>query len=152
MNFGEGLSESPHALYISVIEIEISKSMEIEMDVKVFSDDLYSSMLSGEPSLVSLEAKWDKDEVSNYFASKIELKSGATPIPIILQEINIEGESTFLQFEGSLPSGSKDLRIQLGHFYELFPTQRNILKLRNGESQEHAIFSSAQQVNKYDLN
>ena len=148
---GVDFSDDAHALYISVTEIEISESLELEMVVKLFSDDLYSSMLSREPTIVSVESKWNLKEVSNYISDKIKLRSGGIPVPIILHEINIEGESTFLRFEGSLHSDSKDLEVQLGHFYELFPTQRNILKLKNGGEQEHAIFVSAQQVNQYDL-
>ncbi|MFT4568385.1 MAG: hypothetical protein ACI9FN_003354 [Saprospiraceae bacterium] len=134
-----------HGLYLSVTEIEVYEG-ELTATVKVFSDDLYSCMLNRDVTIESSIEEIIKEEIEAYFAVYFNITESQKPIEMKLESFSEEGDSYFLQFSCPQSIESDKIKIQLGYFYELFPTQRNILKFKTKSGQHHGIFKSKDQI------
>lgn len=134
-----------HGVYLSVTEVEIDEQGAVQIVLKVFSDDLFNSMKNQNSNIVSLESALVRDEVRIYFEENLQLKSDQNLLTLSLEEISEVGESTIIIFGASMSPESNGIEVGLHHFFELFPSQRNILKLKYLGRQEHAIFTASHQ-------
>ena len=139
-----------HALYLSVTEIEVSEG-DLTATVKVFSDDLYSCMLNRDATIESSTENFIKEEVTAYFADYLIIKGIQDQVIMNLESFSQEGDSYFIHFSSLFSKDSKQLKIRLGYFYELFPTQRNILKLKTRAGQHHRVFKAKDQIETISL-
>jgi len=139
-----------HALYLSVTEVVVAQE-NYSITVKVFSDDLFSCMYNRDKALKSTMDHLVDTEIEAYFADHLLIQEDEKSEPLTLVSFSTEGDSYFLHFSQVRSKNSDLIKIQLRYFYELFPTQRNILKVKNDADQQHRIFKSKDQIESFQL-
>lgn len=139
------ISTADHAIYISVVDMTISDD-RITGEIKVFSDDLYDALLDHHgDDLVSTVLDVDQAEAQEYFSNHVKIMSSdGANVPLTISRIYIEGDSHRLQFE--VEDESSIALLQVSYFYELFPTQQNIVSITKGDQKSYYRFQSATQV------
>jgi hypothetical protein len=123
-----------HALYISVAEVNIADDL-VDIELKVFTDDLYNALKNWNPELKSTHSDLAMIEVQGYFNQYFKLSNGQQSILLTSQKIESNGDAHFIHFKGILIDALAPLTINASYFFELFPTQQNILKVKKGDHQ-----------------
>ncbi len=120
--------EERHAVYISVVEIEVN-----EIRVKVFSDDLRDAIRNhagviAEDNTTDFCNKYQQ-EIERYFSEKLSLVINDESIPFKYESATDEGDSYWIKFQFDQEENWRSIEVEDKHFMELFPTQSNIIKV-----------------------
>lgn len=86
----------------------------------------------------------DDQEVQSYFEKYIKLY----PIqdePLQVHQVTIEGDSFFINLSINREFETVE-QLSVSHFFELFSSQKNILKLSLGDQKRYYTFKSADQI------
>ncbi len=136
-----------HGIYLSVVEITDVENDFMNMTVKVFRDNIVDALrYANDESLKSSIDKLDKDELTQYFNDHIKF------YPIRSEDLRfeayrIEGDSFIINYE-ILRSLESIEECKLSHLFELFPNQKNILKVDVSGNAIYKMFSSEDQIEK----
>jgi len=131
-----GLIFPIHAFYVSITDVEYqAENKSLKVQVKIFSNDLEDDIrnLSGE--VINLQDGVNTQEslrVDNYLFQRMKLLIDGKPPELRLTSCKVEGDAVFSIYEGELRKEPKDLEISSHILLELFPTQSNIVRLKNG--------------------
>lgn len=141
--FFSAFLSSEHAIYLSVVEIsDIDKSVDIT--VKVFRDDMVDALRNNTDVLESTMDALDHEELRAYFAEHIKLYP-ATDQSLQVRSVTIEGDSFFINLFINRDFSTVQ-QLGLSHFFELFPTQKNIVKISTGGQLHYYTYKSASQI------
>jgi len=134
-----------HAIYLSLTDIEIVEG-EAKLKVKVFSDDLRDALKNYQsteykPADLQNFFSLNQSLADDYFSKHFQLQVEDEPIAIKVKEFSIEGDAHFINFSCVLPQNIKNITVKADFFMELFPTQTNVLKVKNGAQTQYLKFN-----------
>ena len=143
-----------HALYLSVMDISYeAEGHELRVKYKIFTDDLEAGVraLSGE--LIALQDGISREEASRvqaYLQEKCQVEASQA---LTWELISCENQSdaTFIELRAEFKGALSQLRISNSLLIDLFPTQRNIVRLRNGDKQQLLSLSVKKQKGTFQL-
>jgi len=138
---GTHSTESDHAIYISTFYVDISTT-EVKAEVRVFEDDLRAALRSHTGYVTDTTVIDFQEDVLSYFRKYLLMDISTHPVIWQIQDLKLVGDSYRIYLQSELPISANDVdcSISAPYFFELFPTQKNVLRLRRGELQEHHIF------------
>lgn len=142
--------DNPHAIYISVVELELKEDVLVG-NVKVFSDDLVSALRNYNKHSTSTELQVEELEIENYFNDHFKISNNEDGVTLELLKIERLGDSHWLNFEIELNSQFNTIDIQASYFFELFPTQKNILSIKGASANQYFTFKSKDQTETINL-
>ncbi|MEM8889359.1 MAG: DUF6702 family protein [Bacteroidota bacterium] len=123
-----------HALYISVTDIfYLENQKELEIKFKIFSNDLEDDIRSSQNIVLELEDGVNEEEaavVHKYLLDKVEIFLDGKAAPVRMISCQQEGDAIFSVYKGTIENRPKKLEIYNKILIDLFPTQRNIIRLR----------------------
>ena len=130
-----------HAIYISTFYIDISET-DVRAEVRVFEDDLRAALRSHTGYVTDINATVFQDDVLSYFRKYLVMDISEHSLTWELQSLELVEDSYRIHLKDAMPSSADHLQcsITASYFFEIFPTQKNVLRLRKGEQQEHRIF------------
>lgn len=133
--------ESDHAIYISTTYLDISPTY-IEAEVRVFEDDLRAAIRSHTGYVTDTTAVEFRDDVLSYFRKYLTIDISMNPITWELQDIELVGDSyrIYLDTQIKSPADEVSYAIVAGYFFDVFPTQKNVLRLQKDDLQDYHIF------------
>ncbi len=133
-------NQPSHAIYIGVVQIDhLKASSTAQIQIKVFADDLTNCLQHAFPkeSLFSESELCNnqKEKITQYFNENLSLSINQQSSKLTFQNCSVEQDTYWLKFEMSCPPTWHRLDVSAGFFMELFPTQSNIVQVKNGDEQ-----------------
>jgi hypothetical protein len=136
-----------HAYHASIMEARLNpKTQQLEVALKVFTDDLETALSSGRPrhlSLAETPAAQLTPLLSGYLRRCLSVgtKPGET-LPLNYLGQQVEKDAYWLYFSVKLPAGAPVKGLNLRHrlLMEQFPDQMNIVNLEAGGKKQSALF------------
>jgi hypothetical protein len=127
-----------HALYISMTDVNVEKN-SLQMVTRIFSDDLRDALknhapLQYQPTDLSQFFSLNKTIAKEYFEDKLKLFADKSRLALILEGHSVEGDIHSISFQSRFTKPIKRLSVDATFLMELFPTQVNVFKIKNGES------------------
>lgn len=134
-----------HALYLSVVELEVNELSKVSLKIKIFADDLVDALRHDNSLNQSMFEKLIIEELNIYFNKYLKVKSDDSFSEIKVVDYQKEGESFFINAVLA-EENFREVTFQIGYLFELFPTQQNILKVKKDGAQSYYLFKSADQI------
>jgi len=135
----------PHAFYLSVQEIQYDPQRQmLEVQYKVFTDDLEDGIRAFEGQPIVLQDGINTGEqlrIERYIAHKSKIFLNGQSISLTLQASENQGDASFIRFTGPVPNEPSAIRIHSTLLTEIFATQRNVVRYRNGAFQRMLTLS-----------
>jgi hypothetical protein len=129
--FSDLKTENEHGIYLSVSEVSLSKSQSL-IKIKIFSDDFENILrLYNNGKLSSTDICAKESLILSYFTKNMPIKINDKFIKLQWSGCEKIGDSLALQFSFNNPSDGKELKIKATFFTELFPSQQNIIQIKN---------------------
>ena len=121
-----GGSVHDHAIYLSVLEIDIQ-----EMRIKVFQDNLEDAIRYNSPNFKPGGAfdVENRPAIEAYFQRKVDLSITDRTVHFYLQNVTVEGDSYLLVFQLAPYETGKTFELEASYLMELFPDQTNVVKV-----------------------
>lgn len=131
------IPEAEHAIYISVVEIEHKEGAKSEVRIKVFKDDLSDVIRNhGGKAILNLDnCPTSVTDLESYFNKTIEVQIDGQALTLKHESCSIEGDAYWFVFSSDSPSIWNSIIIKDTHFFELFPTQSNIVRIIDGNNE-----------------
>ena len=138
------LVQPHHAIYLSVTELNLVEKKPIDFTVKVFSDDL-------QDALRNFNTKYQTADIGSfffinesiavaYFNEHFIISAGTIQIDYTLLSHSIESDAHFITFRLDQTIWPKNFMLKADFLMELFPTQKNIVKIRQGDNIKYLKF------------
>lgn len=126
-------TENDHGIYLSVSEVSLSEGKSLSLiKIKIFSDDFENILrLYNKGKLSSTDICAKETLILSYFTKKMPIKINDKYIRLQWSGCEKIGDSLALKFSFDIPSDGKDLKIKATFFTELFPSQQNIIQIKN---------------------
>jgi len=131
LSFCDLNTENDHGIYLSVSEVSLSKSQSL-IKIKIFLDDFENILRfynKGKLSSTDICAK--ESLILSYFTKNMPIKINDKYIKLQWSGCEKIGDSLALHFSFDNPSDGKELKIKATFFTELFPSQQNIIQIKN---------------------
>ncbi|MEL7005749.1 MAG: DUF6702 family protein [Bacteroidota bacterium] len=128
-----------HAIYVSVIEIVKSEeNYGGTVKVKVFMDDLQDAIYHRTENRRSYRGgcQANDEELQDYFENYLKLSINSSPVEIKLFDCERLEDAIWLNFEFENEDDWAELQISANYLMELFPTQTNVVSIRNAADQQ----------------
>jgi hypothetical protein len=141
LSFYDLNTENDHGIYLSVSEVRLSKSQSL-IKIKIFLDDFENILrLYNNGKLSSTDICAKESLILSYFTKNMPIKINDKFIKLQWSGCEKIGDSLALQFSFDNPSDGKELKIKATFFTELFPSQQNIIQIKNvGSSDRYLKF------------
>ena len=128
-----------HAFYVSITDIAYLESkQELEVQIKIFADDLEDDIRSSQNKLVKLQDGVSESEASvvhQYLLDKVEILLDGKAPEIRMLSCKQEGDAIFSVYKGSLQTKPSVINVTNTVLIDLFPTQSNIIRLKGKAAQ-----------------
>lgn len=133
----------PHAIYISVIEIQHEASKDhASVVIKVFTNDFEDVLYnhSDKPDRPGKRLQLSKADVcdsnkeiiNNYFEEHLQMSVNGKSAEFQFKSCEINDDSIWLTFSMSCMANWNNFMIKADYLMELFPTQTNVVNLKEG--------------------
>ena len=131
LSFCDLNTENDHGIYLSVSEVSLSKNKSL-IKIKIFSDDFENILrLYNKGKLSSTNICAKESLILSYFTKNMPIKINNKYIKLQWSGCEKIGDSLALHFSFDNPSDGKELKIKATFFTELFPSQQNIIQIKN---------------------
>jgi hypothetical protein len=131
LSFSDLKTENDHGIYLSVSEVSLSKSQSL-IKIKIFLDDFENILrLYNKGKLSSTDICAKESLILSYFTKNMPIKINDKYIKLQWSGCEKIGDSLALHFSFDNPSDGKELKIKATFFTELFPSQQNIIQIKN---------------------
>jgi hypothetical protein len=131
LSFCDLNTENDHGIYLSVSEVSLSKNKSL-IKIKIFSDDFENILrLYNKGKLSSTDICAKESLILSYFTKNMPIKINDKYIKLQWSGCEKIGDSLALHFSFDNPSEGKELKIKATFFTELFPSQQNIIQIKN---------------------
>ena len=131
LSFCDLNTENDHGIYLSVSEVSLSKSQSL-IKIKIFLDDFENILrLYNKGKLSSTDICAKESLILSYFTKNMPIKINDKYIKLQWSGCEKIGDSLALHFSFDNPSDGKELKIKATFFTELFPSQQNIIQIKN---------------------
>lgn len=128
-----------HAFYVSITDIAYTENnQELEVQIKIFADDLEDDIRSSQNKLVKLQDGVNEAEaaiVHQYLLDKVEILLDGKAPEIGMHSCKLEGDAIFSVYKGKLVTKPKVVEVSNTVLIDLFPTQSNIIRLKGKAAQ-----------------
>jgi hypothetical protein len=133
LSFYDLNTENDHGIYLSVSEVSLSKdNSKSHINIKIFLDDFENILrLYNNGKLSSTDICAKESLILSYFTKNMPIKINDKFIKLQWSGCEKIGDSLALQFSFNNPSDGKELKIKATFFTELFPSQQNIIQIKN---------------------
>lgn len=139
LSFYDLNTENDHGIYLSVSEVRLSKSQSL-IKIKIFLDDFENILrLYNNGKLSSTDICAKESLILSYFTKNMPIKINDKFIKLQWSGCEKIGDSLALQFSFDNPSDGKELKIKATFFTELFPSQQNIIQIKNVGSSDRFL-------------
>lgn len=134
-----------HAYHASIMEARLNPGkQQLEVALKVFTDDLETALSSGQPRRVSL-AETPAAQLNSLLAGYLRrtVAVGTKPgeaLPLSYLGQQVEKDAHWLYFSVKLPATARGLTLRHRLLLEQFPDQMNIVNLEAGGKKQSALF------------
>ncbi|GAA4375489.1 hypothetical protein GCM10023186_08240 [Hymenobacter koreensis] len=134
-----------HAYHASIMEVKVNgKTQQLEVALKVFTDDLEKALSVGQPRAITL-GQASPVEVQPLIAAYLRrtvVFSGKPGEDIPLKYLGMEKENDahWLFFTVKLPRPMQGVRLQQRLMLDLFPDQMNIVNVEANGKKQSALF------------
>ena len=134
-----------HAYHASIMEVKVNpQTQQLEVALKVFTDDLEKGLSEGQPSAIRLD-QTSPVVVQPLLASYLQrtiVFSGKPGENMPLKYIGMEKENDahWLYFSVKLPRPVQGIRLQQRLLLEQFPDQMNIVNVEANGKKQSALF------------
>ncbi|RAK65303.1 hypothetical protein DLM85_17395 [Hymenobacter edaphi] len=134
-----------HAYHASIMEARVNaKTQQLEVALKIFTDDLEAALSAGQPrhlSLAETPAARLTPLLAGYLRRTVAI--GTRPgeaLPITYAGQQVEKDAHWLYFSVKLPAAARGLTLRHRLLMEQFPDQMNIVNLEAGGKKQSALF------------
>jgi hypothetical protein len=133
LSFSDLKTDNDHGIYLSVSEVSLSKGKNQSLiKVKIFSDDFENILrLYNNGKLSSTDICAKESLILSYFTKNMPIKINDKYIKLQWLRCEKIGDILALHFSFDNPSDGKELKIKATFFTELFPSQQNIIQIKN---------------------
>jgi hypothetical protein len=133
LSFTDLNTENDHGIYLSVSEVSFSNSKSQSLiKIKIFSDDFENILrLYNKGKLSSTDICAKESLILSYFTKNMPIKINDKNIKLQWSGCEKIGDSLALHFSFDKPTDGKELKIKATFFTELFPSQQNIIQIKN---------------------
>ncbi len=147
-----------HAYHSSILELRLNpQKQQVELALKIFTDDLEKALSQGQPKTVSLREVRALPLAELYLHQRLKLSLPAAPrrprLPLDVQFLGMQAEKDayWLYAKVPLPHPTTELLLRQTLLLEVFPDQMNLVNaegngkkvsalLRNGHEEEVLAF------------
>ncbi|GAB2965866.1 hypothetical protein GCM10027048_39810 [Hymenobacter coalescens] len=134
-----------HAYHASIMEARLNaKTQQLEVSLKVFTDDLETALSHGQPRPVSIAetpAAQLTPLLSGYLRRTVAV--GTRPgeaLPLNYLGLQQDKDAYWLHFSVKLPAATRSLTLRHRLLMEQFADQMNIVNLEAGGKKQSALF------------
>lgn len=138
-----GLSFSgDHALYFSVVELQIKEDGKASLLVKCFNDDLQDAVKNWNQYVYDIDKLHEADQrqIASYLLDKITITQNNEVLDLRFDEAQLEGATTWVHFQCNIQQ-SDTFSIHATQLMELFPQQKQMLRITGPNKKSHHILS-----------
>lgn len=144
-----------HAFYVSVTDLVYEVDNDaLKIQVKIFTNDLEDEIrnYSGDPiNLQDGISIVEETRVYSYISNKIALSGDDKSILMIKESCKVEGDAVFTLFQAELKEIPNKLSIKNELLLDLFPTQTNIIRLKNGQNQKMLKLNKSAKLGEFSF-
>jgi hypothetical protein len=139
-----------HAYHASIMELRYnSQKQQMEVALKLFSDDFEKALSVGQSSAISLD-KSPKEQVNSLVLQLLRrsVQIGTKPgeaLPLTLVGIQHEHDSHWVYFTLKLARPVQSLTLTNKVFLDVFPDQMNIVNLEANGQKQSLLFRGGQE-------
>ena len=138
----------PHAIYISVVELNRLSAEKASVEIKVFTDDIEDALFNFGQERFNfkdvLECSANKTTITGYFKTHLNLAINDVPLILTYESCELNGDSVWFKFVAETPKTWSEFKIEGDHLMELFPTQVNIFNISDGDNSKMFKLTSTQ--------
>ena len=147
---GKKLSNSSHALYISVVQID---HRDVQSDanilVKVFANDLQDAVRASfpkdfVPTDTDAFCSANKASIEAYFLEKLHVLINGQETTLKFLNGTRENDVFWLKFTLKAPENWADITIRASFFMELFSSQSNIIQVTHASKKRFARLTKSE--------
>lgn len=143
------LAGSRHAYHSTITELRLSsQKKQVELSIKVFTDDLEKAISQGKPGTVSLREIRALPLVELYLHQHLKLTipitghTGRTPLEVQFVGMQPEKDAYWVYAKAALPRPTNELQVEQAMLLELFPDQMNIVNAEGNGKKVSALYRS----------
>ena len=127
------LFSEDHAIYLSLVDVDLNAQ---KITIKVFSDDLEDCLKNFDPNYTLIkDSSRNQEKLENYFQQRLLLAINGESVIFSFSGASVENDAHFLVFSFQYPKSISTVKVKADFFMELFPTQSNVINLKNGQEQ-----------------
>ncbi|MEO0556493.1 MAG: DUF6702 family protein [Bacteroidota bacterium] len=127
------LTSEDHAIYLSLVDLDLNAQ---KMTIKVFSDDLEDCLKNFDPTYTLFEhSSHNQGTLEKYFKQRLLLTINRETVKFSFSSSSVENDAHFLVFDFQYLKSISTVQVKADFFMELFPTQSNVINLKNGQEQ-----------------
>ena len=149
-------SAQPHAIYISVIDIQHDLSKDYaSLVIKVFTDDFEDALYNHSDKRLQMskvgECDSNKEIIEPYFREHLQMQVNGKSVIYQFESCEINDDSIWLTFSMTCMRDWNDFRIKADYFMELFPAQTNVVNLHEGAEKRFLKLSMDSKEGRIDF-
>lgn len=141
------LAGSRHAYHSTITELRLNpQAQQVELAIKVFTDDLEKALSQGQPKAVDLRSPRALALADSYLHQHLQLslpasgRSGRLPLELQFVGLQPEKDAYWLYAKAALPRPSAELLVHQAMLLELFPDEMNIVNAEGNSKKVSALF------------
>lgn len=143
-----------HAIYISTVKIQHNTSDSLaQITFNVFSDDLQDCLHHAFPKEEEIKTKsiceLSPELINTYFNQHFQCQINQQHHKIQWLDCEALTESHLLTFQMPCPANWEALQIKADFLMELFPTQSNVIQIKNKDQQFFARATIDQKIHQF---
>ena len=137
-----------HAVYLSTVQATIG-SNQTEIVIRVFEDDLRDALRNRFKTVIDTSSVEFETQVKTYLDEHFICK-GDAQIEMILIDLELIGDSYRVVMTGT-HNEVRSFEVTANYFFELFPTQQNVIHLQKGDMKKYFIFKKGKESFTFTL-
>jgi hypothetical protein len=144
-----GAAPSLHADHATLTEVRYNAAKkQLELSVKVFTDDFEKAISQGQPAHVSLTESGPRPLAlaSAYVQRTLQISTPAgAPLPLQVLGMQAENDGHWLYCKVSLPGPMPGVKMRHAMMLDVFGDEVNIVNIEAGSKKQSALFRAGQE-------
>ncbi|MBD2768263.1 hypothetical protein IC235_10200 [Hymenobacter sp. BT664] len=139
-----GAAPARHAYHSTITELRYNPAkQQLELSVKVFTDDFEKALSAGQPAPVSLSSPGPRPLAltTAYLQRTLQFKTAAgAPLPLQVLGLQAEQDGYWIYGKVPLPSPLPSVQLRQAMLLDVFGDQMNIVNIESGGKKQSALF------------
>jgi hypothetical protein len=139
-----GAAPALHAYHSSITELRYNVAKkQLELSVKVFTDDFEKALSQGQPAHVNLTDAGPRPLAlaSTYLTRTLQISTPAgAPLPLQVLGMQAENDGYWFYCKVPLPGPMPDIKLRQAVLLDAFGDQMNIVNIEAGGKKQSALF------------